>query len=293
VFTPSASSHYETLGLDRDCTEADIRQAFRRLSRRHHPDTNGGSAESVAHTQALNAAHAVLRDAARRRAYDEELLISEDTAGGGVASPAPAGAASGRSGRSGRLAKNLARDVMLKLEELLRGTVLTLVVNDPANPDGPESCRLTIPAGTAPKTRFKAPRSGFFAGGVVTVRVLLRPHPRFKARGSDLRCDLRITARRASSGGQEMVPGPEGGPLRLSIPARIGRGEILRLEGHGLPRARGGRGDLLVRVMYQPDVTIHRHPAAPEDAGDPSEHEGGQRAALPERGRSAPPAADD
>jgi DnaJ-class molecular chaperone len=54
------------------------------------------------------------------------------------------------------------------------------------------------------------------------------------------------------------VPGPTGNRLRVTIPAGIARGEEIRLEGEGLPKARGGRGDLLVRVMYRPDVTISR-----------------------------------
>jgi len=261
-FTPP--DHYQALGLDRSATADQIRQAYRSLSRRHHPDKNGASAESVARTQALNEAHAVLRDPARRRAYDEECLIAADSAAAAAPPPPPP------PGRRSA-ARNLAHSARLKLEEFLRGTTLTLHVNDPAHPEGPESFTVHVPPGTAPKTRLKIPRHGAMAGGQLTLQLLLHPHPRFKTRGSDLRCDLRINARRATSGGQERVTGPDGGPLHLNLPAQIPSGEIIRLPGHGLPKPRGGRGDLLVRVLYRPEITVHHRPAAtrPENPADP------------------------
>jgi curved DNA-binding protein len=259
--------HYETLGLDRECSEADIRQAYRKLSRRHHPDTNGGTPESVTRTQALNAAHEVLRDAARRRAYDEDLLIAEDTARATTAASAPAPAATRRTGRR---STNITQQVPLKLEEFLRGTRLEIRVNDPACPEGPESYPVIVPPHTAPKSQIKVARDGI-NGGLIIVKLTLRPHPRFKARGADLRCDLRITSRRATSGGQEMVTGPDGSPLKVIVPARVARDEIIRLTGHGLPRPRGGRGDLLVKICYRPEVNVSRLPATPVTDADEDE----------------------
>ena len=257
--------HYETLGLDRECSEADIRQAYRKLSRRHHPDTNGGSSESVTRTQALNAAHEVLRDAARRRAYDEDLLIAEDTARATASASAPAATR-----RTGRRSTNITQQVALKLEEFLRGTRLEIRVNDPACPEGPESYPVIVPPHTAPKSQIKVDRDGI-NGGLIIVKLTLRPHPRFKARGADLRCDLRITSRRATSGGQEMVTGPDGSPLKVIVPARVARDEIIRLTGHGLPRPRGGRGDLLVKICYRPEVNVSRLPATPVTDADADE----------------------
>ena len=69
--------HYATLGLDRGCTDAQIRAAYRLLAKQHHPDLNGGSREAVAHTQALNAAYEILSDPARRRDYDRELAARQ------------------------------------------------------------------------------------------------------------------------------------------------------------------------------------------------------------------------
>ena len=54
------------------------------------------------------------------------------------------------------------------------------------------------------------------------------------------------------------MPGPTGAPLRVSIPAGVGRAAVLRVSGEGLPKPRGGRGDLLVRITYRPEVRITR-----------------------------------
>jgi curved DNA-binding protein len=131
-------------------------------------------------------------------------------------------------------------------------------VNDPANPDGPETYRLEIPPGTAPGARFRVPRTGEFKGGIVELRVKALPGFRFKVRGSDLRCELRIDTRRALQGGTETMEGPAGGFLRVQVPARVKRGQILRVADQGMPKPRGGRGDLLVRVTYRPEVRVSR-----------------------------------
>jgi len=64
-------THYEVLGVSREASTAQIRAAFRRLARAHHPDTSvSGSAESLA---PINEAWRVLGDPSLRRAYDRSL----------------------------------------------------------------------------------------------------------------------------------------------------------------------------------------------------------------------------
>jgi DnaJ-class molecular chaperone len=240
---PTETDHYATLGLDRRCTLAEIRKAYRLLAKRHHPDVNSGSHDAMERTRELNAAYEILSDPARRRAYDREL----DAAG---KSAAPK--------RAAKIERNISQDAHLRIEDFLRGTTLEVRVKDPANPNGAEIYKLTVPPDTAPGTRFRIPRSAPFEGGFVQVRTKALPGFRFKARGSDLRYDLRINARRATQGGTEMMPGVTGAPLRIQIPAGIARGEVLRIAGEGLPKPRGGRGDLLVRITYRPEVRISR-----------------------------------
>lgn len=237
------ANHYATLGLDQRCSPEQIRDAYRILAKKFHPDLNAGSADATARTQALNAAYETLSDPESRSAYDESLKSASR-----ARSPA----------RPGGVQKNIAQDMPLRIEEFFRGTVLEVHVKDPGNSGGPETYSLDVPPETAPGTRFRIRREGAPGGGQVIVRVVARPDFRFKVRGSDLRCDLRINSRRAAAGGSESVRGALGNFIRVAIPAGIARGEVLRMGGEGLPRARGGRGDLLVRVVYTPEVRITR-----------------------------------
>lgn len=227
---------YAALGLKPGCSADAVRRAYHRLAKEHHPDIQKDEAAARVFIQNLNAAHEVIRDHLRKN------------------EPQPPRAAQARPGR----VAPIKTDVALRLDELIQGTRLKVEVNDPANPNGRESIDLVVPPETAPGTRFRVKRQPPFETGSVTVRVKARPDGRFKARGSDLRCDVRISAARATSGGQEMIRSLGGSALRVMIPARIASGSVIRIDGEGLPKTRGGRGDLLVRVLYRPDVRITR-----------------------------------
>ncbi|MEO6739418.1 MAG: DnaJ C-terminal domain-containing protein [Chthoniobacteraceae bacterium] len=237
--------YYATLGLDRRCTTGQIRAAYRALTKRHHPDLHSGSPEAVVQMQILNAAHETLLDPARRRAYDRELDEQ--------AAPAKT-----RERETRKIERNISHDARLRLEDFIRGAMIEVRVTDPANPNGTEIFQLEIPPDTAPGARFRIPRAEPFEGGTVTVRVKASPGFRFKPSGSDLRCDLRISTQRATHGGTEMIQSITGMMLRVQIPRGVGRGAVLRISGEGLPKPRGGRGDLLVRITYRPEVRSSR-----------------------------------
>lgn len=213
------------------------------LAKQHHPDVNGGCANSAARTRELNAAYEILSDPALRQAYDAELAAPKKPVAGKCTSHS---------------AGNITKEVHLRLEEFLRGTRLEVRVNDAGNPDGAEIYELIVPPETAPGTRFKIARDEKLGRSFVVVRVKARPDFRFKVRGSDLRCDLKISSQRAQQGGTESVRGVNGNFLRVPIPKKVLRGEIIRLCGEGLPKPRGGRGDLLVRIIYSPEVHVRR-----------------------------------
>lgn len=236
------ADHYATLGLVPDCTDDQIRAAYRILAKQHHPDRNPDSAEAKALTQSLNAAYRVLGNPDQRKRYDRQL--KEERAA--------------RRRRFGRSAPPIQQEVHVRIDDLFRGTKLEVEVNDPGNSAGRECYILKIPPETAPNARFRIEREQNDAGGIVQVRIKLFPDHLFKVRGSDLRCDLKIPRRIATAGGQQTIRGPQGRMLKVEIPAGVARGEIIRVTGEGLPNARGGRGDLLVRVIFQPEIRIKR-----------------------------------
>jgi curved DNA-binding protein len=63
--------YYATLGVAKTATAKEIKQAFRRLARKHHPDVNPGDKSAEGRFKELNEAYEVLGDPAKRKKYDE------------------------------------------------------------------------------------------------------------------------------------------------------------------------------------------------------------------------------
>lgn len=66
-----AESLYDTLGVARTATADEIRKAYRKLARKHHPDVNPGDATAEAAFKKIASAYEVLADDKKRKAYDE------------------------------------------------------------------------------------------------------------------------------------------------------------------------------------------------------------------------------
>lgn len=65
-----ARNYYEALGVSRTASEKEIKSAYRKLARKHHPDVNPGDKSAEARFKEINAAHEVLSDPEKRRKYD-------------------------------------------------------------------------------------------------------------------------------------------------------------------------------------------------------------------------------
>jgi curved DNA-binding protein len=63
--------YYSTLGVPKTATEKEIKQAFRKMARKHHPDVNPGDKAAEARFKDINEAYEVLGDPAKRKKYDE------------------------------------------------------------------------------------------------------------------------------------------------------------------------------------------------------------------------------
>jgi len=63
--------YYKVLGVERTASEADIKSAFRKLARKHHPDVNPGNKDAEKQFKEINEAYQVLSDPAKRKKYDE------------------------------------------------------------------------------------------------------------------------------------------------------------------------------------------------------------------------------
>ena len=122
---------------------------------------------------------------------------------------------------------------------------------------------IEIPAGISSEDYLKLKGRGNVGPlggppGDLIVAVDIEPHERFERRGDDLILDQPVTFSQAAMGADIEVPTITG-EARLSIPAGIQSGQVLRLRGQGMPRLRAsGSGDQLVRVHVWTPTDLNR-----------------------------------
>jgi curved DNA-binding protein len=156
-----------------------------------------------------------------------------------------------------RRGRDIEEHVDISLEEAAQGTVRLLRI-------GERQVEVRIPAGVATGSRVRvAGEGGLGTGGGergdIYLSVRLRPHPRFKVHGRDLRSEIGVRDDIAVLGGEVKFDGLLG-PLTVTIPAGTSDGRVMRLRGKGLLALRGASaGDLLLTVR----ITV---PAQPSEA---------------------------
>jgi len=67
----AGKDYYNILGVKRDASEREIKQAYRRLARKYHPDVNPGDKSAEARFKQINEAYEVLSDKEKRQKYDQ------------------------------------------------------------------------------------------------------------------------------------------------------------------------------------------------------------------------------
>ena len=281
---------YEVLGVARDADAEQIRKAYRKLARRHHPDVNPGDAAAEEEFKVVSEAHAVLADEDRRRDYDEfgeialEVGFDAEKAreafgrrfGAGSAGFAGEGAEGfqfggledlfsdlfARRGWSeaprGRRGPDLEAELELDFLEAVCGGEKRLSFARPG-PEGEvrrETLTVRIPPGVADGGRIRLRGkggAGFGEGlaGDLYARVCVRSHPVFRREGRDVYFDLPLGVSEATLGAQVTVPTLDG-RATLTVPAGTDSGAKLRLRGKGVPAPSGGAaGDLYAVVQIR------------------------------------------
>src|ERR1700675_4495637 len=83
-----AQDYYQTLGVGREADREELRNAYRRLARKHHPDLNPGDKAAEDRFKKVQEAYDILSDSKKKQMYDQFGFYSEN----GAPSPGPAGA---------------------------------------------------------------------------------------------------------------------------------------------------------------------------------------------------------
>ena len=265
--------YYSVLGVDRRATDDDIRRAYRRLARQHHPDVNKGNRASEQRFKAVNEAYHVLGDAGRRRDYDEfgsnwqhaEQLRSGSSSPFGGRRGHRGGFSnfdsnSGDGGFSfsqlfgfGGAPKQTTNDVQVEitLEEAFSGAERQVRLNTASGQ--PRSIVVKIPAGISDGGKVKISPSGV---APLNIGVKVADHPTFERVGDDVKVEISAPFHVPVLGGTARFRTLDGN-TELSIPAGTQNGATFRLSGKGMPRLRGtGRGDLIAKLKVTLPTTL-------------------------------------
>ena len=261
---------YDTLGVPRGASEKDIRAAFRRLARQHHPDLNDSDPASEEKFKEINEAYTVLSDADSRRKYDRygddwkhADQFEQAGRGGGFSFSNIGGSRGGRSsifdqffgGRGGYEVRPPPAEfrVEITLEEAFSGAARRLQMQDGRR------LEVKIPAGVDNGSRVHI-SADLDQGGDFYLLVSVKEHPRFRRQGKDLFVDVEVPLDDAVLGGELTVP-TLSGRLALTIPQGTQNGRRFRLAGQGMPALNssannprtdvGHRGDLFATVRVK------------------------------------------
>ena len=268
--------YYAALGVPRDADTEQIKKAYRKLARQHHPDVSNAP-DAEARFKEAGEAYATLKDPEKRAAYDqlgrrpagEEFApppqwshdFANDQAFEGV-DLADLLAAMGQGRRSPRgpvpmHGRDYETSVRISLEDAHHGGSVKL---DLADEEGGRTLEVTIPAGVTEGQKLRLRGKGGKgrnggADGDIYLHITLAPHRVFRADHHDLYFDLALAPWEAALGGDVEVPTLDG-PVVLSVPPGTHSGRKLRLRGRGLANGRGGRGDLYAAVRIDVPVTL-------------------------------------
>jgi DnaJ-class molecular chaperone len=283
-----AGDPYQELGVARGASAEDIRKAFRKLAKKHHPDVNPGDKAAEERFKRISSAFDILGDVDKRKKFDAGEIDADgrETArahGPGPFSDGRAGGprsanfegvdlndilgemfgdrAGGRGFGGGGFASrgsDVKAALDIDLEEAIAGAKRRIAFSDGRTVD------VTIPKGAyeGQVLRLRGQGSPGRAGaGDALIEISLRPHPIYRREGDNLVMDVPISVPDAVLGGKVEAETPDG-PITLTVPKASNTGATLRLRGRGLSDARGQRGDLLARLVVTlpdaPDPELER-----------------------------------
>jgi curved DNA-binding protein len=279
--------YYSTLGVPRDASAADIKKAFRKLARKHHPDVATDKKAAEEKFKEINEANEVLGDPEKRKKYDH---LGADWQNPHRGSGGPHGTAyadgqeynfggtgfsdffeqffSGASRQGSHPNSQGARkaqgndvegDILVTLEEVMNGDIrpISLQITNPrTGKTETRSFQVRIPLGVTSGKRIRIPGqgepgSGGAPAGDLYLKVRHAAHPDFQSEGSDLYYDLDLSPWEAVLGAELTVPTLDG-PIKLRVPPGSENGHQLRVRGRGLPKGKTGeRGDFHATITVQ------------------------------------------
>lgn len=281
--------YYKILGVNKNATEKEIKQAFRKQAKQWHPDANQNNPNAEAKFKEVNEAYEVLSDPTKRSTYDQFGSVNPQDFGGFGGAPgggrytyttsaedmsgSPFGdifeqffGGRGRSGGTrgrgasqnpfgdfgGAATRSAGEDIEQPVSISLREAYsgsVRIVTK------GDRKLRVNIPVGATDGTRIRlagegSPGFGGGPNGDLYLVVAVEDDPQFMRDGDDLTVEVKVDMFTAILGGEVEVPTLDR-PLKLRVPAGTQSGKRIRLKGKGMPNVKQHDqfGDLYARML--------------------------------------------
>ncbi len=256
--------YYKILGIDKNATQEEIKKAYRKLARKHHPDLNPNDKNAKSNFQQINEANEVLSDPEKRKQYDQygkDRQHAEQPSGSyrteysgtqfeddfsdffkSMFGEATRG---GRSRQVKYRGEDYSAELNLNLIDAYETHRQTLTING-------KSIRIAIPAGIENGQTIKiaghgGPGINGGPNGDLYIKFLIANHPKFKRLGNDLYTKVDLDLYTAVLGG-EIIIDTLNGKVKLKVKPETQNGSKIKLKGKGFPvyKNEGQFGDLYV-----------------------------------------------
>jgi len=270
--------YYKVLGVDKSATQDDIKNAYRKLARKHHPDLNPDDKEAHKKFQQVNEANEVLSDPEKRKKYDqygkdwqhagqfEQARQSQQQGFGRETFSGDFGDSEfsdffasmfGDTGRRGfRQTQTKFRgedyhaELQLNLTDVYKTHQQVLTVND-------KSIRITIPAGVENGQKIKikghgGPGINGGPNGDLYITFHITNNTQFKRHGNDLHVTTDLDLYVAVLGGEIIIDTLDG-KVKLKVKPETQNGSKIKLKGKGFPvyKKDGEFGDLVITFQIK------------------------------------------
>lgn len=285
--------YYQIMGVDKNATPEEIKKAYRKLSRKYHPDVSKEK-DAEERFKEIGEAYEVLRDEEKRAAYDQ--LGSNWKAGQGFTPPpnwqeqfhqyddhySAAGGEPfsdffeslfGRGGfqhdMHGANRKSRGQDsrakIMIDLEDAYTGTTRSISLSGQTIDEHgrvqvkERTLNVKIPKGIKAGQSIRLQKQGNpgFGGGEngdLYLEVQFNPHPLYQVDGKDVTIELPITPWEAALGEKVKVPTPAG-TVDLKLPESANSGSKMRLKGRGLPAKEPGDFYVKLKIVLPKNLS--------------------------------------
>ena len=240
--------YYKTLGVPKNATQDDIKRAYRKLAKEHHPD-RGGDQKLF---QQINEAHDTLKDPAKRQQYDNPQPRADFNMNSQNMNDIFSSFFGG--GMQQRMRKNadITINVRINLADVMQGK--DIVGKYRLRTGREEVANIKVPAGVEDNLvmQYRGLGDDSIPGlprGNLNVKVTVEKHPTFVRDRSHIRTKCAINVLELILGTDVYVKNLLGDNVKVKIPKGTNPGTILSIAGHGLPDMNTGRkGNMYLEI---------------------------------------------